>query len=180
MMRLFACVWLLALAIAVFVAWSRRRRIARESQWLPDELVGARLAYAERSFGSRRPWLIAKVDRGYRKDGVIWLTELKTRKQHLPNLSDVVELSAQKIAVEAETGFTVSGAGYVLTQLPDRSRRLHRVELLHKAEVESLVRRRVAILAGALAPRFARNPASCATCAYRAECESGQALSGEL
>jgi hypothetical protein len=173
-MQLLVCAWLLVLGVAVFAAWSRWRRIARESGWLPAELVGARLAYAERSFLSRRPWLIARVDRGYRKEGVIWLTELKTRKQHLPYLSDVVELSAQKVAVEAETGFAVSGTGYVLTQLPDRLRRLHRVELLHKTEIESLIRRRAEILAGALAPRYARDRASCAACMYRAECENAR------
>jgi CRISPR/Cas system-associated exonuclease Cas4 (RecB family) len=155
------------LVLAVHLRW---RRVKRESQWLPDELAGATLAYAERAFTARRPWLVARVDRGYRKDGRIWLTELKTRRQHRVYPPDVVELSAQRVAVEAESGVPVSETAYVLTQKPDGSRRVHRVELIRKEGIESLVRRRAAILGGSLLPRRAPDPASCAACAYRAEC----------
>jgi hypothetical protein len=176
---LIVCVGVVVLGIAVARIWSHRARIARESRWLPDELTGATLAYAERTFTSRRPWLVAKVDRGYRKDGLIWLTELKTRKQHRVHLSDVVEMSAQRVAVEAETGAHVSAMGYVVTQVPGGARRLHRVDLLDKADIENLIRRRVAILDGALEARYASYPASCAACAYRAECSANGALRTE-
>src|SRR5947208_3615742 len=90
-------------AILIVSAWvlMRRRRLERREQsWLPEELKSARLELAERVFHSKWPFrLYAKIDRAYKgADGVLVLTELKRRFHREAYRSDVVELSAQKLA----------------------------------------------------------------------------------
>jgi CRISPR/Cas system-associated exonuclease Cas4 (RecB family) len=163
-----------ALVVTIAVGWLLRRR-ARADPWLRGKLAGARLVYAERLFRSRQSPLVARIDRGYRKDDRIWLMELKTRPGQRVYPSDVIELSAQKVALESETGMRVSEFGFVLTQSPDGSRRLHGVKLMRRTDIDELVRRRAAILSGSLEPRHARDPRLCRDCAYRAECGCGRA-----
>jgi len=88
---------------------------------LPPELRSARLAFAERLFRSEGPIpLVAQLDRAYRTTaGVLVLIELKTRAASRAYGSDVIELSAQRLALEARTGDVVADHAYVLTQNPD-------------------------------------------------------------
>ena len=71
------------------------------------------LVYIERVFGAKSPVpIIAKLDHGYRNaEGVIILVELKTRRLNRPYLSDVIELSAQRLAVQAQKGERVAAYG---------------------------------------------------------------------
>ncbi|MGA7951725.1 MAG: hypothetical protein WCA45_16450, partial [Thiobacillaceae bacterium] len=143
---------LAVVAMLILVRWVRRnRRIASEKAWLPKGLQDAELIYAEQVFRAMWPVrIIAKLDRGYRDaQGLIVLLELKTRRASRPYLSDVIELSAQRFAVAAQTKEIVADHGYVLVQQPGSERRKsYRVQLLTHDEVNALVKRREAILAG--------------------------------
>jgi len=73
--------------------------------------------------------IVAKCDRGYRtKKGVIVLVELKTRHVNRTCLSDIIELSAQRFAMQMQTGEDVAEYGHVLVQHPrSRAKFLRRV-----------------------------------------------------
>lgn len=110
---------LIALAGAWCCRWAYRR-IGAACE-LPDELLGAELAYAERTFRLELPQirLSARVDRAYRaQNGVVTPAELKTRRIHRPYLSDVIELSVQRLVLMSETGESVARYAYVLVQGP--------------------------------------------------------------
>lgn len=161
---------LVALAGAWCCRWAYRRiGAARE---LPDELLSAELAYAERTFRLDLPQLrlSARVDRAYRaRSGVVTLVELKTRRIHRPYLSDVIELSFQRLVLMSETGESVAHRAYVLVQGPRRAS-THRVELLSEAQVYELIARREAILSGYAQAAHARVSGLCTHCAFAVEC----------
>ena len=117
---------LAVVAMLILIRWVRRNRlVASEKEWLPKELQDAELIYAEQVFRAMWPVrIIAKLDRGYRDaQGLIVLLELKTRRASRPYLSDVIELSAQRFAVAAQTKEIVKDHGYVLVQQPGSERR---------------------------------------------------------
>ncbi|AEF88863.1 hypothetical protein DelCs14_1843 [Delftia sp. Cs1-4] len=140
---------------------------------LPRELRQAELAYSERLFRASDPEAIsAKVDRAYRRrDGMFVLLELKTRVHARVYPSDVIELSAQRVALGFELGQPVSARGYVLIQAPDgRQLACCRVRLLPAAEVIALVQRRRQVLAGTIEARANGAPHLCGGCAQRQRC----------
>jgi len=165
-----AALSLVALAGAWFCAWAYRRiGAARE---LPRELRGSVLAYAERMFRLDLPLrrLSARVDRAYRaRNGTVTLVELKTRRIHRPYLSDVIELSVQRLVLMSETGESVARHADVLVQGPRRTT-THRVELLSETEVFALVARREAILSGSAQASRASDSGLCTRCAFAIEC----------
>jgi len=144
----------------------------------PVALRDAELIYMERLFRISTPvGLVAKLDRAYRKpSGLIVLVEFKTRWRNQPFLSDVIQLSAQRMAVMGQTGQPVASYAYVMVKAPTR-RALpiaHRVRLMTDEQVVALVRRREEILAGrGVLPRKASSLKTCDACALRADCESG-------
>ena len=163
-------------AIAGLMAWKMARSWrarASEQKWLPRELQHAQLAFAEKTFRTWQPIrLIARADRGYRLNGVLHLAELKTRQHAVAYSSDVIELSAQRLAIEARTGERVSEIGYVLAQdLSSKRRSVHKLRLLPRADVIAVARRREAILKGRVIPRYTSSQGLCRHCAYRAECK---------
>lgn len=167
--------FLAACVACVIAAWAAtrvvRRRAAKANAWMPRELKDHTLAYAERSFrtGSDRQ-LVARVDRAYRRrDGLITLVELKTRRAKRTHLSDVIELSAQRVALEAETGELVARIGWVVVESEGR-RTAHRVPLMSPRALWDLISRRDALLAGTELPRFPATSGACTTCAYRGRC----------
>jgi len=120
--------------------------------------------------------ITAKVDRVYRRrDGRLVLVELKTRRINLAYLSDVIELSAQRIAITRDTGEHVLRHAYVVVQRPTGRRATHRVQLLTDEEVVLLVRRREAVLAGAQLPCLTRMEGLCKTCTFASECAQNRA-----
>ena len=164
------------LAIAGLMAWKMARSWrarASERRWLPPELQHAQLAFAEKTFRTWRPIrLIARADRGYRLKGELHLAEFKTRTRAVAYSSDVIELSAQRLAIEKSTGERVSEIGYVLAQdLLGKRRSVHKVRLLPRAGVIAVARRREAILKGRVVPRYTSSQGLCRHCAYRAECK---------
>jgi CRISPR-associated exonuclease Cas4 len=172
---------LLGLAVVVLlwlIRWGYRLRVVElDKAWLPMELRHARLVYTERVFRARTPVpIVARLDRGYRTaGGVIILVELKTRRLGRPYRSDVIELSAQRFAVQAQTGERVADYGYVVLQQAGRQRKtVYRVELLSDEQVVALVRRREAILLGDALSGYAASERLCTRCAFKSECDSAR------
>lgn len=166
----------LAIAPAVLVAaWCSRRACAvDERTWQPRELGRARLVYRERQFRtSALPKLVARVDRAYRlPTGRLVLMELKRRSSFRVYPSDIVQLSAQKVALEGATGEAIEPYAFVRVVTSERNDLPpRRVALLDASEVVALVRRREAILAGRVAPGYAQSSRACRDCAFRACCD---------
>jgi CRISPR/Cas system-associated exonuclease Cas4 (RecB family) len=149
--------------MAVRNAW---RRAARAGRWRPEELGEASLAYVERTFRSDGPRpIVARVDRAYRSPrGLITLVELKTRREDRTYPSDIIELSAQRLALLSETGEPVAPIALVVIE-SDTGRRSRRVKLMSIDEVRNVVQRREDLLNGRLVPRPPAIPGLCAACA---------------
>lgn len=169
--------WLLLAGCVVCVpaAWAAARivrlRSMKVDQWMPEALKDHTLAYSERTFrsGDARP-VIARVDRAYRaQSGLIVLVELKTRQAARVHPSDVIELSAQRVALEGQTGEPVARVAWVVVESQGR-RTAHRVTLLPPRVVWDLAARREALLAGAESPNYPATTGVCATCAHRNRC----------
>jgi CRISPR-associated exonuclease Cas4 len=171
---LLAIVTALSAFALIIVWWTRRRRRQRDADtWLPRDLKTAKLAYAERLFRSNGPVRIsARVDRAYRDGaGRVTLVELKTRGRDAVYPSDVIELSAQRVALMAATGETVRAHAYVLVQGPNgQGGRSHRVDLLTEAQIRALAERRQALLSGELQARRTRIQGLCDCCAFVKPC----------
>ena len=141
----------------------------------PAALWDADLVYMEELFRISTPvGLVAKLDRAYRlPSGLLVLVELKTRWINQPCLSDVIQLSAQRVAVMGQTRQAVASYAYVM--IKTRSWRAlpiaHRVNLMTDQQLVALVRRREGILAGRILPRWPVFLKTCDTCAFRGECE---------
>lgn len=170
---------LIALAVVVLSIVARdiacTRQNASERKWLPPELQNAELAYAERVFRARWPIpIVARLDRAYRNaDGVIILVDLKTRGVNRTFFSDIIELSAQRLAVQAQTGQRVADYGFVLVKRVGAPTRIcHRVKLLSTEEVNSLARRQRAILERKATAERARSTRFCSQCAFKRECKA--------
>ena len=173
----FADAWLLVLACsalgatALIVMRAACRRQSCAANGTPFEVQSDFLAYAERSFRSKgvHP-IVARVDRGYRRhDGTITLVEMKTREVDRIYPSDIIELSAQRLALEGATGEKVDSVGIVVVQLGQRHR-AHRVRLMPQRAILDLAVRRARLLDGVVLPRPTSNRRLCVSCAYRSRC----------
>lgn len=167
--------------VSLALAIARRRSVATDAALAerasrPDALRDAELVYMERLFRISKPvGVVAKIDRAYRlPSGLLVLVELKTRWINEPCLSDVIQLSAQMVAVMGQTGQLVASYGYVMVKAPNKRAlpTAYRVELLSEEQVVALVRRREAILARRILPRRAWSTKACRTCALRQQCDS--------
>lgn len=173
-MRLDAVV-VTAIGALAALLWGMYRRAGPGEVWLPPELRGARLVYTERLFRTGGPTSIsARVDRVYcSAAGALVLVELKTRVANRTYLSDVIELSAQRLAVMAETGSAVSNYAFVLTEWPDgRKTGCHRVMLIPHIDLLALATRRQDLLAGVVEPRPTCSPGMCRKCTFFKQCAS--------
>ena len=159
-------------ASAILFARSRSSQIDDIERGLPAELRGAEIAYAERTFRSHRHRLVARLDRAYRTSAGVQLVELKTRPRDAVYMSDVIELSTQRIALQDETGETVSDEAWVVVQNSrSGSRRPSRVRLLGLSEIAAMRERYVAVVHGRVGrPAPARTPSQCDHCAHKARC----------
>ncbi|WP_295647293.1 PD-(D/E)XK nuclease family protein [uncultured Methylibium sp.] len=172
---------LVSCAACVGAVWAAarlvRRRAAEANEWMPGELKDHTLAYSERTFrsgGNRQ--VVARVDRAYRgRNGLITLVELKTRHANRFHLSDVIELSAQRVALAGETGEPVARIGWVVVESSAR-RTAHRVTLMSPQAVWELASRRDELLAGTESPSYTATRGVCASCAHRRRCRTGAEL----
>lgn len=165
---------LAGLILAAWLARRWRRRLeSGERASRPQELANAELIYIEMLFRIREPIpLVARVDRVYRlPGGSLVLVELKTRKMNRPYLSDVIQLSAQRLAIEMLTGEVVEPYGYVSVLGGNRKMRSHQVRLLDAEAVVDLYRRREAIRTGRAPPAYASAESACRGCALRSRCD---------
>lgn len=166
--------------LIVFVAWAillgrmRFAPIDDVERGLPAELRGREVAYAERTFRSHRHRLVARLDRAYRTPAGIALVELKTRARDAVYLSDVIELSTQRIALQDETGELVSDVAWVVVQNSrSAKRRPRRVRLLEASDIAALRERYVGIVQGKVSrPAPALKRSQCEHCAHKARCDS--------
>ncbi len=171
--------WIGFLALAALLLARRLvDPVVAECASRPRALASAELAYAEQLFRIEHPSrLVAKPDRAYRlHGGSLVLVELKTRWRDRPYDTDIIQLSAQKLAIEMQTGQIVEPYAFVSVLRPTgwRTLRHHRVALLDADAVVELHRRREEILAGRAMPRYARSPKVCDRCAHRSRCDRQQ------
>ena len=178
-----ALAWGVGCAVAVVgfaLVMARWRSLETHAAWAerasrPVALRDAELVYMERLFRISTPvGLVAKLDRAYRMpSGLLVLVEFKTRWSNQPFLSDVIQLSAQRMAVIGQTGHSVASHGYVMVKAPTR-RALpipHLVKLMTDEQVVALVRRREEVLAGRALPCWPLSRKACPTCAFRTQCD---------
>ncbi len=169
---------IVVVCLALVIAWQRSvetdaARAERASR--PDALRDAELVYMERLFRTSEPvGLVAKIDRAYRMPvGLLVLVELKTRWANQPSLSDVIQLSAQRVAVMGQTKQIVACYAYIMVKAPiGRDLPIaHRVQLMTDEQVVALVKRREDIFAGRALPRSSYSQKACLTCMFRAQCD---------
>lgn len=168
---------LLLLGLLLFAAaylWLRSRQERTDEAWLPREIAGGELAFAEKRFESRRHGLVARLDRAYRTGGELHLVELKTRAYHAAHASDAIELSVQRLVLEEATGERVSSVAYVAVQQHGRGQaRAIRVDLFDENEVLAMRRRLIDLRRGhGHAPSPASRRTACDKCGHRAVCQS--------
>jgi CRISPR-associated exonuclease Cas4 len=164
---------LAGLLVLLWRAHARRRVRRAEKAWKPESLKSAVLEYAERTFLTEHPFrLVAKIDRAYRTtSGLLVLTELKRRPRVTAYRSDVVEISAQKVAIENATGDRVADVGYVVVEHPHTKKRTPiPVQLLSQAEIIALAQRYRDVSAGRTIPIKAERHKLCSSCGYKMEC----------
>lgn len=162
------------LGLLVLLLLRRPQKGASQEDWLPRELQGATLAFAETTFRSSSRRLVARVDRAYRHGGQVVLVELKTRVWDTAFATDVIELSVQRAALADQTGEGVSRFAWVLVESPTtRKRRPHRVELLSDESLDELIERYRRIRARrAIDLQPAARPAMCSKCGHLGRCRS--------
>lgn len=152
-----------------------RRRLSGERASRPRELANAELVYMEKLFRIREPIrLVAKVDRVYRlPGGSLVLVEMKTRWRDRAYPSDIIQLSAQKLAIERQTGEAVEPVAFVTVLRPTSRRRWksYRVRLLDEGQLIALAQRRNEILTRQADPAYAASARACAGCAFRTKCD---------
>lgn len=137
-------------------------------------LVKGRLIFAEKTFSINVPIdLTVRVDRVYHDGIAMTLMEFKTRITDQVYPSDIIELSAQRLAVESSTGERVHSFGYIVLQHPvTRRRTIRKVSLLSAEDVIGIANRQRFLMGGALPPRYAANPECCLRCEYKSECRT--------
>lgn len=167
---------IVCLALAMTRRGSLETHAARaERTSRPAALRDAELVYMEKLFRISTPvGLVAKLDRAYRMpSGLLVLVEFKTRWSKQPCLSDVIQLSAQRMAVMGQTGQSVASYGYVMVKAPTRRALpiVHFVKLMTDEQVVALVRRREDVLAGRALPCRPLSRKVCPTCAFRTQCD---------
>lgn len=163
-----------ACALVVALGIWRYRTSSPCSSGLPSELRSARLVYAEHQFRSAGILqIVAKLDRAYcNAAGELVLVELKTRAADRVYESDVIELSAQRVALMAQTQEAVAGHAYVFIQRPDGYPiAWHRVRLLEPLDVSALALRRQELLAGKAEPWPSCSPGLCRDCGFVQRCD---------
>jgi CRISPR-associated exonuclease Cas4 len=179
--------WMPGLAIAlVFLARLLWRRRARMTEWRqrPVALRDAQLLSVEAEYRSKgaRP-IVARVDRAYRlRSGRVMLMELKTRSMAVVLPSDVIQLSAQRVALEDELGLQVSDDAFVLIPARDSAPPVLRsVQLMSRAAIDALAKRRWRLVDGVEVPRWPESEHVCRRCGQSAACRAaGERLVGAV
>ena len=169
----------IVLVVTLGRAWLSKRFAEElgDQRGLPHELRGARLVHAEETFKSEALRLVARLDRAYEVAGELVLVEFKTRQAPVVHLSDVVELSVQRAALQGERHVPVSTTAWVVIEdSSGRTRSPQRVPLVDVREVEALRNRYLAVSSGtADDARGAKSARQCLHCGHRSACELSKA-----
>lgn len=174
---------LAVLAILVRLLWRSRAGMVEWHQ-RPAALRDAQLLSVEAEYRSKGPRpIVARVDRAYRlPSGRVTLMELKTRSTAVVLPSDVIQLSAQRIALEDELGLQVSDEAFVL--IPARApapQATRSVQLMSRAAIDALVERRWRLMDGVEVPRWPECEHVCRRCGQSAACRAaGERLVGAV
>lgn len=108
------------------------------------------------------------------------LMELKTRSTVAVLPSDVIQLSAQRIALEDELGLQVTDEAFVL--IPARAPApfaVRAVQLMSRTAIDALVERRWRLMDGVEVPRWPEKENVCRRCGQWAACrDAGERLVG--
>ena len=179
--------WVLLLAVASAVAWHVIRchhARVEERRDRPAGLRDAELFCVESQFRSKSRWpIVARVDRAYRlPTGLLVLVELKTRSAPAVRTSDVIQLSAQRVAVEDELRVQVADEAFVVFpgrhSAPPTSRA---VRLMSREQVEAVAARRRRLIDGLDRPQWPDSEHICHGCGQRAACgAAGERLTGPV
>ena len=179
--------WGLLLAVALVVSWRLlQRQHARVAEWRdrPADLRDADLICVESQFRSKSRWpIVARVDRAYRlPTGLVVLVELKTRSTAAVRASDVIQISAQRVAVEDELRVQVSDEAFVIFpgrhSAPPTARA---VRLMSREQVEAIAARRRRLIDGLDRPRWPDSEHVCHGCGQLAACgAAGERLAGSV
>lgn len=180
-MNLFNVV-LVLVVIAAWILWrSWKAAVAQreEQDWLPARLRGAKLTFSEKKFLVGGPYpLVARLDRAYLTcDGETVLVDFKRRSTRRAFESDIVEISAQRVAMLANGTQRVSLRAYVVIVDPRTEGRTPiPIELEHEDQIRARQRRFIAVREGKIAPRPAASARVCRRCGHRSYCD--QVVSG--
>lgn len=179
--------WVLLLAVALAVAWHlvrRHRARVAERRDRPAGLRDAELICVESQFRSKSRWpIVARVDRAYRlPGGLVVLVELKTRSTAAVRASDVIQLSAQRVAVEDELRVQVSDEAFGIFpgrhSAPPTSRA---VRLMSREQIEAVAARHRRLIDGLDRPQWPDSEHVCHGCGQRAACgAAGDGLAGAV
>jgi CRISPR/Cas system-associated exonuclease Cas4 (RecB family) len=139
--------------------------------YLPDELKESKVWAKEQSFDcSGDIPLRGKIDEAFQqRDGTIILSETKTRNKRKVYGSDILQLSAYKVLVEANTSRQVSNKGYVRV-LTLQGNEYMPVNLLPREEVKAARQLHEDLTKGLYKGQKCENPFVCRTCAYQDPC----------
>lgn len=178
--------WLvLGLVVLAWVWWTWRPSTHRpegqqaydqgERAAMPPELAQGRLVLSETKLRVERPApLIARVDQVYlTPTGELVPVETKTRYRHEVYLGDELELSVQAVVIAPQArrlGGRVAEYGYVRIVSAGRPPVYRRARLFPEADVVRLRARRLAVMAGSVAPRPAFDARVCRKCPQRPKC----------
>jgi CRISPR-associated exonuclease Cas4 len=182
-----------AIAVAAAAMWwlvtkgphKREGLWTGDGEWLPRELKFAHLVASEKQFITNRPIALgAVVDRVYEKPNKqLVLVELKTRDREQTYASDVMELSAQRMAVRGQTNRDVADIGYVVViNQATGSKKALPVKLVSDEEVVRLAARREAITTGNTRATKVEIRGLCEQCGHLTACNpklSGHGRRGE-
>lgn len=152
-----------------------------ERSRMPAELVTAQLVTSERTFKRRGPRaFFAKVDQGFRtSDNRLVLVETKNRMR--VTTSDIVQLTAQAVAIKSEVGAqlgNVADYAYVRLQLMGGRPVYRRYSLYSEEAIDRLVDTYHALRHRTRYPMARPHPSRCSSCVFRVSCQKARVQRG--
>ena len=169
-------VFLLAAAIFVALLWLGWRVLYGQGRTVvtevPERLKKASIWGKERSVKtSSSVYMHGIIDEGFRlPDGTIVLSDTKSRDRRVVHESDILQLSAYKLAIEESTGERVSDDGYVRLLRPDKNEYIP-VKLFDRERVVAAYNLYHDLVKGKFSGAKCESKGLCRTCAYRGPCD---------